>query len=277
MNSEPLNAVTEEDKAVYQRDGVVCLRQMFDSEWIQLLKSHIEDVRKAPEDFGVTGPSHSAGMISVCYMWRKPGPVRDFIMQSPLGQIVGETIGADFIRIYHDHLFVKPPQSPKIMPWHNDESAWPVKGEMAPNIWVALDPVSSENGRVEFLAGYHKHCIENDIHYGFAPDQGAGLCPNFEEERNNPDFPFEFVGFDMQPGDAVIFHPMTPHFSKGNFSETLPRSGLAVRVFGNDVTWWNTPYKAPIPDVTDLPEGKAPEGEYFPVIWEKPSAKSHAA
>ena len=271
MNSEPLVAVTDQDRDVYQRDGVVCIRKVVDQDWIELLRNQVDIVRQDADAHGVTGPSHSENMISVCYMWRKPGVIRDFVFKSPVGQVVGEVIGSSFIRIYHDHLFVKPPKSPTIMPWHNDESAWPVKGEMAPNIWVALDPVSDENGRVEFLAGYHQHCVKNDIHYGFAQDQGSGLCPNFEEQRNNPDFPFRYVSFDMEPGDAVIFHPQTPHFSKGNFSNTLNRSGLAVRVFGEDVRWWNTPYKALIPDVdeTDRPNGEPPSGKYFPMIWKK--------
>lgn len=269
MNGRPLNPITAEHRRTYRRDGVVHLRQVFDREWIERLRQEVDRLLEDPEKYGVPGPSHGASMASVCFMWRRPGVFRDFVLNSPVGEVVGRVIGADAIRAYHDHLFHKPPGSTKVMVWHCDETAWPVTGEMAPNIWVALTPVDRENGRVEYVAGFHRHCVENNLHFGFAPDQADGLCPDFEKERNNPDFPFRFASFDMEPGDAVVFHPSTPHYSKGNHSRTRPRTGLAVRVFGDDVRWYPAAYKATIPGMDALPEGEAPSGEFFPTIWRR--------
>lgn len=268
MNTRPLNPITQEHIETYRRDGVVVVRGMLDGEWIAKMQRAISDLSSAPEQYGLLGPSHGA-MTSVCFMWRKAGAFRDFVLQSPIGEVVGRVIGANTIRVYHDHLFVKPPKSPKIMPWHCDETAWPVTGEMAPNIWTALSPVDGTNGRIEYVAGFHRHCIERGLKFGFRPDQANGLCPDFEKQRNDPDFPFRIVAFDMEPGDAVIFHPHTPHFSRGNDSPDQARIGLAVRVFGDDVRWYPAAYKAPIPGVGEMPEGKAPDGELFPVIWRR--------
>ena len=274
MNQHPLNPVTREHRDRYRRDGVVCVRQMIDRDWIGRLREGVDRLLKDPDNFGVPGPSHGGSMASVCFMWRQPGVFRDFVLNSPVGEVVGRVIGADTIRAYHDHLFHKPPGSCKVMVWHCDETAWPVTGEMAPNIWVALTPVDRENGRVEYVAGFHRHCVENDLHFGFAPDQADGLCPDFEKERNNPDFPFRFVSFDLEPGDAVVFHPSTPHYSQGNHSSARPRTGLAVRVFGDDVRWYPAAYKASIPGVHALPEGKPPSGKFFPVIWRRNDVRS---
>lgn len=241
---------------------------MLDAEWISIMQDAIQKVIAAPEQFGILGPSHGA-MTSVCFMSRRDGAFRDFALRSPIGAVVGSVIGADTIRLYHDHLFVKPTNSPKVMPWHCDETAWPVVGEMAPNIWTAFSPVNAENGRIEYVAGFHRHCVERGLRFGFKPDQASGLCPNFETRRDDPQFPFRFVSFDMEPGDAVVFHPHTPHFSKGNESRAVPRIGLAVRMFGDDVRWFRAPYKAPIPGVTDMPDGAAPAGEHFPVLWQR--------
>ena len=269
MNRSPLSPITAEQVEAYRRDGVVLVRNMLDAEWIAKMRAAIQEVIDRPESFGVLGPSHGA-MTSVCHMWRNRGAFRDYVFDSPIAEVTGRVIGADTIRMYHDHLFVKPPRSPKIMPWHCDETAWPVSGEMAPNIWTAFSPVNAENGRIEYAGGYPRHCVERGLKFGFNAQQANGPCPNFEAERHNADFPYRFVSFDMEPGDAVVFPPHTPHFSKGNDSSTLARIGLAVRLFGDDVRWYRRDYKAPIPGVTEMPEGQPVDGEFFPVLWRRP-------
>lgn len=271
MNKHPLNPINQAEIDTYRRDGVVLIKGVLDDDWIARMQAAADRVVKDPEAYGVLSFSHGA-MTSVCYMWRNSSEFRDFAEQSPIAEVVGRVIGADTIRLYHDHLFVKPPRSPKVMPWHCDEAAWPVIGEMAPNIWTALSPVNAENGRIEYIAGYHRYCVENGLHFGFKPDQSDGLCPDFEKDRNNPDFPFRFVSFDMEPGDCVVFHPSTPHYSKGNDSETMSRAGLAVRVFGDDVRWWTPPYKAAVLNMDPPRDGDVPAGDLLPVIWRREPA-----
>ncbi|KAG5724245.1 hypothetical protein E4T56_gene3803, partial [Termitomyces sp. T112] len=140
----------------YARDGVVVLRGLLDADWIARMQAAIARVSADPGRYGMLGPSNGA-MLSVCYLWRNDPDFRAFVMESPIAEATGRVIGADYIRMYHDHLFSKPPLSPSIMPWHCDETAWPVSGEMAPNIWTAFTPVNKENGRSEYVEGWHRH------------------------------------------------------------------------------------------------------------------------
>jgi ectoine hydroxylase-related dioxygenase (phytanoyl-CoA dioxygenase family) len=163
------------------------------------------------------------------------------------------------------------------MKWHAD-SLWPFYGAIVPNMWIALSPVNRENGQIEFVAGYHRYCRDNGVRYG--PAGNGRSCPDFQADRSNPDFPFRFVTWDLEPGDAVLFHFDIPHYSKGNDSETLARAGLAFRVIGNDVTWCPRQGLAPIPgiDVTSQPEGVHPEhAELLPYIWRRGQKSSLAA
>jgi ectoine hydroxylase-related dioxygenase (phytanoyl-CoA dioxygenase family) len=283
MNKHPLNPITDQHIADYERDGVVCLRQMFDSDWIESLQKAAAEVVARPEDFGSKGPSHGA-MTSVAHLWQRPGAFRDFALNSPVGEVVGRVIGADTVQMFHDHLFHKPPKSPQIMKWHADH-VWPFTGSMIPNIWVALTPVTAQNGRIEFAAGFHHYCRETGFRFGPAGD-GTHKFPDFEAGRNDPDYPFRFVTWDLEPGDAVLFHVDTPHYSKGNDSETMARSGLAVRVIGNDSYWCPREGLMPVPgvDLASVPEGVHPEpSPYLPLIWsreqsERPAGmESHAA
>jgi ectoine hydroxylase-related dioxygenase (phytanoyl-CoA dioxygenase family) len=271
MNRHPLNPITPDDIETYRADGVVCLRNMLDQEWIARMQAAAARVIADPAGHGNLGPSHGK-MTSVAFIARRDPDFRDFAALSPIAEIVGTVIGSNAIRMFHDHLFAKPPLSPSIMQWHCDHTAWPVTGEMVPNVWTALSPVNAENGRVEYLAGWHRHCVEHGIRYGFVPGQEHGVCPDFERERSNPDFPFRFVTFDMNPGDCVVFHPFTPHFSKGNRSSDTPRIGLALRVFGDDIVWSPDDYKMRIPDYPDPPRGAAPDGPVFPVLWRRDAA-----
>jgi ectoine hydroxylase-related dioxygenase (phytanoyl-CoA dioxygenase family) len=276
MNKHPLNPITDQHIADYRRDGVVCLRQMFDTEWIDKLRDAAADVAADPETYGQTGPSHGA-MTSVSFLWRKDGVFRDFIENGPVGEVVGRVIEADTIQIFHDHLFHKPAKSPAIMRWHADH-LWPFTGTMIPNIWIALSPVNKENGRIEFVAGYHTYCQETGSRFGPAGD-GNFFFPDFEAERDNPEFPFKFVTWDLQPGDAVLFHVDIPHYSKGNDSEELSRTGLAVRVLGDDSYWCPREGLTPIAGVDTLAQT---EGEHphdvpeLPIIWTRPADEPRA-
>ena len=265
MNRELLHHITATHIQDYARDGAVCIRNLLDSDWVARMRLAADRVIADPAAHGKLSISQGETMTSVCYMWRQDADFRDLLFHSPVAEAVGRVIGSRAIRIYHDHLFHKPPNSPKVMTWHMDATAWPVSGQMAPNIWIALTDVRAENGRVEFLAGYHRYCVENKIEHGFKEGQASGPCPDFEKQRSDPDR--KFITWDLKAGDAVLFHPLTPHFSKGNASTTDPRIGLALRLFGDDVRWNPLPYKATIPGVPELPPGQAPDGEFFPVLW----------
>lgn len=89
MNERPLNPITDEHRAAYARDGVVCLRQMFDQEWIAALQKAAAEVVANPADWGHTGPSQGP-MTSVSYMWRRPGVFREFALNGPAGEVISE-------------------------------------------------------------------------------------------------------------------------------------------------------------------------------------------
>ena len=47
MNQKPLNPITAQDIAQFQADGVVCLRGMFDSEWISRMQKAVDRIMDA--------------------------------------------------------------------------------------------------------------------------------------------------------------------------------------------------------------------------------------
>lgn len=57
MNRHPLRLVNSEDIESYARDGVVCLRQVFDRDWIDALLPVTKGIVIDKEDFGLL-PHH---------------------------------------------------------------------------------------------------------------------------------------------------------------------------------------------------------------------------
>ncbi len=271
MNRHPLKPVTQQHMDDYEKDGVTCLRGMFDTDWIGKMQKAAADLIEDPLQAPMHGPSHSDEFVSAIFMWRNDGPFSDFVLDSPLAELVGRTIGSSEVRAYQDHLFVKHVGSPHVMPWHHDMTTWPFDGQHVPTIWVALSRVTESNGRLEFVKGYHKRLMEQGVIYSghypkgdFGP-QDAVKCPNFWDLEGQDGI--EIVSWDLDPGDAVIFHPRIPHGSKHAVNASEPRIGLSSRWIGDDIVWHYREGNVTIPGVDDMPTGEPVRGDLFPLVW----------
>ena len=50
MNRHPIRPVTEDEIETYARDGIVCLRQVFDPEWVAFLREQVAADMAAPSE-----------------------------------------------------------------------------------------------------------------------------------------------------------------------------------------------------------------------------------
>lgn len=65
-------------------------------------------------------------------------------------------MGPDLILLF-THLFCKPADSARIVPWHQDGPFWPVTPMASCTIWLALDDVDEANGAMKVIPGSHKY------------------------------------------------------------------------------------------------------------------------
>ena len=162
MNREPLNPITEEDVAAYERDGVVCLRRMFDVEWIKRMNRAVDRIMNAqhpmarPREVTKALGGKSGRYHINSFVWHWDEDFRDWVLHSPMPRIAARVLGADEVRVFYDQVFVKEPQTAEMTDWHQDLPFWPVRGNDILSIWVALTPVNHENSAVEYIAGSHK-------------------------------------------------------------------------------------------------------------------------
>jgi ectoine hydroxylase-related dioxygenase (phytanoyl-CoA dioxygenase family) len=85
----------------------------------------------------------------------------------------------------------------------------------------------------------------------------------------------DILSWETEPGDVVLHHPLTFHFSAGNLSPDTRRRAIAIRYLGDDARWDARPgtfvEKESIRDGLLEPirfaDGDVPAGRNFPIAW----------
>jgi hypothetical protein len=88
---------------------------------------------------------------------------------------------------------------------------------------------------------------------------------------------YELLDWEMEPGDILMFHPLTLHGSYGNHHRTRRRRALALRWIGDDVVWAPSPKRMPVHFRHDSIAGGPLRGLAFPRILPSPIAEEREA
>ena len=270
MAKTDLDDALEENRREYARHGVTCLRGLFDPAQVAGLAEASKAVVDRPLEHGGAGYMQGP-MTAVNFLYRRPSVFRAFVLESPAGEIIGRVIGSRTIRMYHDYVFSKQPGCEKVVPWHTDGGGYALSGQMMPNLWVSLTSANETNGRLEFIGGFHREFVARRwSERRKSSDSIEQVLPDFENPEDPIAKAYPRLSWNLEPGDAVLFHPYAPHHSKANASGTT-RTGYALRVVGDDVVWCLTKSRwlqIPGIDYESVTDG-APisEDDAFPVMW----------
>ncbi len=204
----------------YERAGAICLRGLFDDQWVGRLREAIERrIRAGAQTHSKRADAYS---FTELFMWRTDQDFRDFVFESPAAAIAARMMRSQTVRFYFDQIFNKEPGMLAPSAWHNDQPFYPIAGAQVCSIWLALDPVTKQSSGLEYVAGSHRW---PQVARGEVPDIGAiiGRC--------------EMLNWDMQPGDCLVHHGLTVHGAGGNTTLGVRRRALATRWIGDDVVY----------------------------------------
>jgi len=222
--------------ADYERDGVVCLRGLFDAAWVERLRAAVERRMAEARARAIRPGSHHSFME--LFIWQVDPEFRAFVFESPAAAIAARMMDSKNVRFYFDQLFIKEPGMLSPSPWHHDQPFWPVKGTQVCSIWLALDPVTKASSGLEYVAGSHRWgkrfappTIPTSNIPGFAGDETQ--TPDIENNRCD----YEFLNWDMQPGDCLVHHGLAMHGASGNSTLDIRRRALATRWLGDDIVY----------------------------------------
>jgi hypothetical protein len=272
LNRSPLRAVTQDDIDTYERDGVVMLRGVCNQDWIDKLLPIAMRLAAGKEDFGLL-PSYPGR-----YMARTIPEFRELAFHSPVAEAACRVMRSKEAHFFFDEIFAKGPQSSEKTIWHTDRMGWPVSGKMVPSLWMPLTRVTKANS-LECIAGSHTQ----DVRYWlFSPNARKMIKPpdrvshpDCEPLRTDPSV--RFLTWDMEPGDLLVVHPWTLHYSHGNPTDGW-RIAVSVRVFGDDIVWDPRPDCVNLAGISldEMIPGERPSGPLCPLVWSEDGRRDDA-
>lgn len=255
----------------FQRDGAVCIRQLFSADEVALLERGIEHNLASPSERAkVASQADDPGWFFEDFCnWQDNPDYRRFIFNSRVGHVASQLMQSDNVRLYHDHLLVKEPNTRQATPWHQDQPYYNVEGQQNCSMWMPVDPVERAS-TLEFVAGSHRGpwlmprtFLDNQAKW--FPEGSLADLPDIEADRSA----FNILGWALEPGDAVFFHMLTLHAS-GGVGGDRRRRAFSLRFLGDDMRHAPRPWRTSpeFPGLaTALPAGAPMEHELFPYLW----------
>ncbi|MFM7347376.1 MAG: phytanoyl-CoA dioxygenase family protein [Tagaea sp.] len=258
----------------YARDGVAHVPGVLDTAWIERLARAVDRAMAVPSndamEFNASG--ESGRFFGDMFMHRRNPDFRAAFFETPCAALAGEAMGASEVRLLYDQIFAKTPGTPRATPWHQDGPYWPLTGDLLCTVYLALDPIDRESGSVSYARGSDRGTAFRPAPFRAGAEAATRYVGSVLPELEAPD-PATLISFDLEPGDAVVFHANLAHGAGGNSSDR-PRRTLALRFAGDDVRWrggvstFRRLRKANLADGAPLSE----RSDLFPVLWRRPSA-----
>ena len=275
--ASPVSIVTKEDADRFWRDGAICLRAVFSDEWLDILRQATDEAIAQPGPLSLDSSHAQDKRFYVeLGLWSRLPSVRRFVYESPASQVARSLLRTRKLNLFFDQLFVKEPGTVEATPWHQDQPYWPIAGRQVLSLWVPMDPVTLATGGLEYVRGSH------DWNRRFHPVAFGRTTPTIDEKLaklDGDDIPdidadrgrYEFLSWDMEPGDVLVHQAMTIHGASGNSSLSRRRRAYSTRWSGDDATWDPRPgILETIPGPSTLPYpaivGGPMDSEAFPTM-----------
>jgi len=269
--------LTADEIRQYQQDGVVPIRQAVDPEWVGKLLAFGQQQLNNPSELCNDGsPGAEKGrLFTDRYLWRSNALVYAYAKDSGCARLAAQAMQSQTARFHFAHFLIKKAETETPTPWHQDVPYWPFKGRQIASIWLALTPVTVAGSGMEFVRGSHRdQLMYLPEAFGASGKQkntwtgtGEGApCPDIEADRSQ----FDIIGFDLQPGDALLFSAWTLHGSPGNQSATQDRFAFSTRWLGDDAIWDPRPGTDPSvnpQEVRTVPGAHPDDNAIFPEFY----------
>lgn len=260
-------------RAAFQEQGACCLRGVFDSAWIELVRAGLQEAQTKPSHQARTWTAGEGRFFQDGFAWNRIDSLRRFVMESRAAQLIADLLGSSQVRIYMDHLLIREPSTDKATPWHHDTPYCFVDGQDFCTIWLPLDPVSRSEG-LRLVSGSHRWGkLFLPVEFGstqvYAADPNGKASHSVEAVPDIDAAPndYEILSWDVEPGDCLVFYCNMLHSAPPHLKSDHGRRVYSTRWIGDDARYtrrtWSVP---PLPIDVGLQPGDRFDGELFPRV-----------
>jgi len=210
--------ITQQQQADYDRDGYIIVKDFLSAAEIgklygiatgdDLLRKHAFDL------------NDQTGKKTKLTLWYNPGDdaygllTRSRRMVDTANALLE---GDSSVCHFHSKLMQKEPKVGGAWEWHQDYGYWYKNEFLYPDemisIMIAITKANKQNGCLQVIKGSHKM---GRIEHGFAGEQ-VGASQHYVDLALKT-MPLVYV--ELEPGDALFFHPNLLHRSEANLSDT---------------------------------------------------------
>lgn len=260
---EAFRILTDEEIEHYRRDGAICVRGLYSRDWIARLEEGFAALLAQPApDVAAAGKR----TMAAAYTWMTNDSIRDFVLHGPSAKLAQQVFGSERVNFFHDLVVIKLSLGEEPTPWHHDAPYWPIEGDQVASLWTSIDAVDADSSALQFVAGSHR--------WGklYHPVGLNGESASLEKLEPMPDIDadpdqYKVLCWDLEPGDALLFHGRTIHGARSNTSPHIQRRAISTRWCGDDVRYGDDvarwfPFFWP----HDLKQGDTLSGPLFPQV-----------
>jgi ectoine hydroxylase-related dioxygenase (phytanoyl-CoA dioxygenase family) len=215
----------------FARDGAVCARQVVSPALLERVAAAIDANLAAPSELAqvASGDDDPGRFVEDFCNWQRFPAYLE--LAEAVAPVAAALMGSNTVRLYHDHLLVKEAGTRQATPWHQDQPYYDVEGRDVVSMWLPVDPVTRES-TLEFVAGTHlgpwlmprTFMLQESKWF---PEGSLAEVPAIDDDRHS----FPIIGWALQPGDAIFFHALALHGSRGS---SRRRRVISIRYLGDD-------------------------------------------
>ncbi|MDF3076471.1 MAG: Phytanoyl-CoA dioxygenase protein 1 [Sphingobacteriaceae bacterium] len=219
-------ALTEQQVASFHEDGYLIVKQFLNqAETQKLLDIAVEDSVMSKNSYDLNDQS---GKKTKLALWFNPGnDVYGLLTKSERMVNSASRLldGSGTVCHYHSKLMQKEPRVGGAWEWHQDYGYWYKNQYLFPDqmisVMIAITQARKENGCLQVIKGSHKM---GRVEHGFAGEQ-VGASQTYVDLALKT---MELVYVELEPGDALFFHPNLLHRSEANLSDKSRWSLISV-------------------------------------------------
>ncbi len=260
------------DITFFQQNGYWLSPKLFDDGELEDFRKHHAAVvageyeTKRPPLNREPEPGDVSRLVQVNNAYWTDATLARLVLHPTIGKIAARLAGVKGIRLWHDQLLYKPPQSGNAgnIGWHQDRGYWLwLDNDNAITAWVALEDVNEENGCMEVVPGSHRWGLLGEDH--FYQQDIEQQTKRIEEKTGQK---FTTASCVLPAGCVSFHHCLTIHGSRANMSRR-PRISIAIHLIPD-----GTRYKADTVSedhssntLRQPKDGDTYAGPYFPVLY----------